>query len=832
MKRVKKLIATVIASTFLFSLGVPFASAADANTNASIGRLNALGVVTGYTDGEFRPDQNITRAEYAAIAVRLLGMESAASAAKGSTKFKDVSASHWASGYINLAVGNGIIKGYPSGGFKPEANITYAEAFAMMVRVLGYEGVVTGNWPTNYIGKASQLGILDGISASDFNAAATRAGVFTAADNSLDVLVMKSTKDGYEEDTKTLMEKRLSVVKKAEGVVVTTPNYGEKKKVTIDPTPLDTTNADAYTVEAIDGVDANAFYGEKVVAWVKDDKAIFLDSKNASDVIIDKVVASKTDDTKVFFDAKDKEYNLSDKIVVRQNFGGEVVDAAGKAAVDAIADGTQVKAVLDSSGKVGYVEVFSYDQAMVKDVAAADEKINIKVGSPSVVELKNTTFTITKNGKAIQIADVKAGDVLDVAKNANDTKFYIFATDKAVTGKVESVTSDNKVTIAGTQYKTLNVKVSTNNGDSYSSSLADVQGKNVTARLNKDGKVVFMVADSAATSNFVPMVLKSRDKDGTLDKDVWMKVGKIDGINTNYKVTKDTKINGVKVDNTVATGLQATPAVITNGVDTLIDGSVYKIELAADGQTVKEIKTYAATTESVTFASGNVAISKANDTLGGFKANADSKFAYVNNDGDYKTLTWAGVESLTTTVGGNDVVDLNMTLIVDKGIIKHGFITETTSAPSDWLFGIVKAGGSYDATIDGEWTDVYVNGEVKRFKGDFSANKEQVVQFKLDGNEMEQVTTPSAIAAINGDAATQFVLVDYNETDKMIQIKKAGQADENGIWVSYDKDLLVYEKDVKKSLSFAKGKTIELYDVVNDKDEAKTDSAYDFMLVK
>lgn len=830
MKRFKKLISAVVAATFMFTVAAPAAMAAD--VNAAIGRLGGLGVVTGYASGDFKPDQNITRAEFAAVAVRLLGMDAAANAAKGATKFKDVSSSHWGAGYVNLAVGNGVIKGYPDGTFKPEANVTYAEAFAMLVRVLGYEGVVTGNWPTNYIGKASQLGVLDDIIANDFNAAATRGAVFTAADNSLDVLVMKSTKDGWEEDTKTLMEKRLNVVKKAEGVVIVTPNYGEKKKVTIDPTPLDASNNDAYTVEVVDGIDANAYWGEKVVAWVKDDKAIFLDRKNASDVIADKVIHAKTDITKVYFDAKDKDYNLSENTIVRNNFDGELKTVAGKAYgnefVRDLADGTQIKAVLDSSGKVAFVEVFTYLQGLVKDVSSSDEKVNVKAGGLSSVELKNTTFTITKDGKSIGIDALKVSDVLDVAQNAARTKFYIYATDKTVSGKVESISSDNKVTISGTQYKTINAKVSTNNGDSYSASLADVQGKNVTARLNKDGKIAFVVADSAATSNYIPVFIKSRDKDGTLDKDVWVKVGRVDGTNVNYKVTKDTKINGTKIDKTSLEGVSSLILTTSTVAKQIYDDNIYKIELAADGNTVKEFKTYEQS-EKVDIAANSPA-SKTNDTVGGYKANSDSKFAYLNLDGDFKSLTWSGVESLFS----NDQMPKAMTLIIDKGVIKYGFVTEQASAPSDWLFGVVKSGGSYNATLDSDYTEVFVNGEVKTYKGDNSGSKYKVVKFKLDDNEMENVSVvAAAYGLLDGfPALNEFVLVDYNESEKMIQIKEAGQTDEQGKWVPYDADTFVYEEDAKKSLSYAKGKTVSVYDVVNDKDEDGTDGAYDFIIIK
>lgn len=820
MRKFKRMIALITVALFVLSFAAP---AGAATKEDAFARLNALGVAVGDTSGDPMYDKTFTRAEAAAIMVNLQGMKAAINSAKGATKFSDVPASHWASGVINLAVGTGIIKGYPDGTYQPDKEVSYAEMSAMLVQVLNYGTKLQGTWPANVIGKAAQLGLLDGISVADVNAPVVRSNMFLASDEATKVKPLKETNDGWVEDDKTLMEKSLNVTKKAEGTVTLTPNYGEKNKVTVDPTPNDAANGDAYVVTTLDAVDGNALYGEKVVPWVKDDKVFFFDRKSTSDVINDKVVAAKTDNTKVFFDAKDREYTLSNNLVIRVDFAAAVTGNAAKTAVDGLADATAVKAVLDSAGQVAFMEVFTYSQVLVKDVSAADEKINAKVGTS--LELKNKTYTLTKNGAAIAVADVKAGDVLDVAKNAGETTFYVVVSDKKVTGKVEAITSDNQVTINGTQYKTVSVQVSTNNGDSYSAALADVQGKTVTASLNKDGKIAFIVSDAAAESNFFPVIVKSRDKDGSLDKNVWVKVAKSDGTNVNYMVTKDTKINTVKVLNTDPGGLKATPAVITNGVvgGTINDGDVYKIELAADGS-IKEFKTYSSTAK-ISLANP-VIISKTNDTLDGYKANSDSKFVYVNADGDYKTLSWAGVESLES--GGT--VDKNMIVIVDKGIIKHGFITTLTVSVSDYMFGYVKDAGTYDATLDSDWSDVYVNGEIKRYKGNEAANKKKVIQFKVSDNEIGTVTTPAAAYAYTDDNATKtFILADYNETEKLLSIKR--NAGDTAIWVPFDKDMKVYYDGSLKSLSYAKDKNVQLYDVWNDKGEAGTDKAYDFAIV-
>jgi hypothetical protein len=89
------------------------------------------GIVLGYPDGGFRPENNITRAEFATIMSRFVEASSSSTAS-----FKDVSGDHWAIGYIKTCAANGWITGYPDGSFRPENPITRAEAVTVLNRAL------------------------------------------------------------------------------------------------------------------------------------------------------------------------------------------------------------------------------------------------------------------------------------------------------------------------------------------------------------------------------------------------------------------------------------------------------------------------------------------------------------------------------------------------------------------------------------------------------------------------------------------------------------------------------------------------------------------------
>ena len=103
------------------------------------------GYINGYSDGTFRGENAITRAEFVAMLTRFMGAR-----ACGSCGFTDVSAAHWAYDSIAAASANGWITGYPDGRFRPERPITRAEAMAIINRALN-RGVDETSWLGSYV---------------------------------------------------------------------------------------------------------------------------------------------------------------------------------------------------------------------------------------------------------------------------------------------------------------------------------------------------------------------------------------------------------------------------------------------------------------------------------------------------------------------------------------------------------------------------------------------------------------------------------------------------------------------------------------------------------
>ena len=176
----------------------------DRNKGEATGTTDKNGVVTlpgkthtayifGYADGTFRPDNNMSRAEAAAIFARLIS-EQKGEKISGKSDFADIKSSEWYSKFIGYIEKYGIIKGYDNNTFKPDENISRAEFVAMTVRfnslfndvkkggyTVKYTDVATNYWAYSDIAYAKHAGWLNGYADGTFKGdnAITRAEVVT-----------------------------------------------------------------------------------------------------------------------------------------------------------------------------------------------------------------------------------------------------------------------------------------------------------------------------------------------------------------------------------------------------------------------------------------------------------------------------------------------------------------------------------------------------------------------------------------------------------------------------------------------------------------------------
>lgn len=194
MSKWKRFTAALVLAATLAALALPVSAATSSFTDVrdSATALNAdvlrlMGVVSGSGGNTFNPGGQLTRAEFCVMAVQVLGRGSEVPRHTTRTIFTDVTSSHWARGYINLAssitigggdneAGSRLISGVGTGQFKPDNLITYAQAVTILIRMLGYSDTDVGAvWPAGYLNLAASLGLSDGVSGLGASSPITRA---------------------------------------------------------------------------------------------------------------------------------------------------------------------------------------------------------------------------------------------------------------------------------------------------------------------------------------------------------------------------------------------------------------------------------------------------------------------------------------------------------------------------------------------------------------------------------------------------------------------------------------------------------------------------------
>ena len=140
--------------------------------------LSALGVVNGYEDGTYKPANIVTRAEMAKLIITALGMDSYATATTSS--YTDMTNAKWAVPVVEYATNLGIINGYGNGKFGPNDTVTYEQAATMIVRALGYTtdcNEMNGTYPAIYIQKATALGLFKDVAGNQYGTGANRGDI-------------------------------------------------------------------------------------------------------------------------------------------------------------------------------------------------------------------------------------------------------------------------------------------------------------------------------------------------------------------------------------------------------------------------------------------------------------------------------------------------------------------------------------------------------------------------------------------------------------------------------------------------------------------------------
>lgn len=461
MKGIRKTVANLLTASVMAASASVFAAVpADAEGTIyaePIKILSALNIMTGDGDGNYRPNDTIIRSEVTKMVIHALGLENAASAAQGVSKFPDVSAEHWANGYINIATSQGIVVGDDEGNFRPNDKITYAEAMTIIVRALGYEkpAETKGGFPQGYLVVGSDNGVNKNISGSAYKEV-TRGEVAAMTKNALEAKLMEMTGFGddikYEVTDKTLLTDKLKVTK------------GEGQISAIQDTGLSGTSGLASgQIKIGDAVydteqNFNNLLGYNVEYYLKDtDKssntvilALPKEGKNSVVTVNAKQFEniSEKNGNKVIEYYRQETDTKTSSVILENNakliYNGKYEDMSDSILNMKDKSGKVVVLDTDRNGKYDIVFVTEYKNIVVEEVTASN-KITDKYGA-SAIKLdsddEDLRYTITKGYNEIKISELNEFDVLSVAVSKDEKLYSIVVTNDAVEGKVTAVDSE------------------------------------------------------------------------------------------------------------------------------------------------------------------------------------------------------------------------------------------------------------------------------------------------------------------------------------------------------------------------------------------------------
>ena len=536
MRLYTKLITIILVLSMVLSIGAitPLAASQSAYSE-EIELVDALGIMVGDENGDFAPEKNLTRAEFAQVLTVLLQINDSESTKANAWYFKsgkatenqilntekaqvfaDVPADHWAYNVIGQVTSLGYMIGTGENEFSPDENVTINQVNKVFVKMLGYEVFAerNGGYPAGYNYTASSIKLLKGIKHYG-DTPVLRGELAKMLVNMFDVEMIDLgfvTDEGtasYEQSEKTFLEDELGVYTTKGELTSTsvTGLYGESNiaegEVVI--------GGKVYKVAA--GAEyINNFLGKIIdVYYVKDsnDRNIVLHAKLSDDIddfVVDiKDFVSLSNGVLKYVDDNEKIEKLDLVSMPAIILNGTSVDTISTEMIKSYYNGTITAINSDNKGDYEMLVIEAYRTMFVKN-KARDIIINglltQGVDKDAVLNLteeatKNKIVSITKDGLPTGVNEIFANYVLDVAQSEGEIK--IIATknskDMVVSGIAEDVDGCYLYDAEGNSYK-----VADDYAKSTEANLPTI-GTNCVVYFNSFGEVAFASVNSAEYGN-------------------------------------------------------------------------------------------------------------------------------------------------------------------------------------------------------------------------------------------------------------------------------------------------------------------------------------------
>ena len=496
----KKFLSLVLALVMTMSLVTVSAGAKDFTDGSEITYkeavdvISALGVVDGYSDGDFRPDDVLTRGAAAKIICNLiLGPTTASALSAGTAPFKDVPVTNTFAGYITYCSQQGIISGYADGTFRPTGTLSGNAFMKMLLGALGYDSSIEGytgaNWQVSVIKQASGIGLDDGNDEFVGSQAVTRQEAALYAFNMLQATMVEydkkdtivvgditinttSTRKDVENNTNT--DGNIDGERNGDGLM----QFGEKYFKDLEKEDATDVFGHPSSKWVYDGDDVGTYANEADATYVVEDDDMDVGQVVTSSSYMN-YSSSEAKDAKYFLNGDDKEVKSSELVAV-----GDIVEAYEN-------DNGDVETVVVSRYTVAKIDKVDTDVSTAESRNGASEVLTL-----TDLDGDNSNDYYDKYDDAEKTlrgyaSSYDEGTVLAVA--FRDGKFgdEVLASyeAEAVTGEVTAFREDETVTMDGTKYEFARSKDGTAGFVDGTTSNFDFD-KEYTIYLTADGYVI------------------------------------------------------------------------------------------------------------------------------------------------------------------------------------------------------------------------------------------------------------------------------------------------------------------------------------------------------
>ena len=450
---IKKLFALLLAFIIVLpSLGAfAFEDTDGTGFEQAVNTLEALGIVEGYEDKNFHPDDSLTRAQFAAMVVRLT--DTSVYRMPESQVFSDVDKKHWAYEFVNAGYAIGYFSGYGDGSFAPDEKITVAQAVKTLVTMLGYANVAEayGGYPTGYIKVANSEKLLTGISGSD-SQAINRGDVALLIYNCLDKPMLVQTSFGGEtekfepDSSHTILTEGLDC-EIYEGSIIANKVTGIFGNEALGQDKILFEDEEEGNLKfAVGKSGVEGYLGYDLVIYVKEDAktgeetVIHFEIKEENkEIMVSPEDIDSSTNLRTFSyweDDKLKSYTLDYDVQVIMNFAVNpfftLEDITPKSGSVILLDN-------DGDNRIDIVNVKKYSHYVVSMVDATSLEIYDEYGKAPIrlaEKGKTTDYDIIRKGSSAKFKNIAVGSVLSVLSSVDGSYHEINIITTPVRGKV------------------------------------------------------------------------------------------------------------------------------------------------------------------------------------------------------------------------------------------------------------------------------------------------------------------------------------------------------------------------------------------------------------